>query len=102
MSGSYDWPMSEVETHHLLCHRCGAILKPGSGSFFVIRIEAVADPTPPDLSGLSCRDLAREMDQIIDDVDDMSEQELMDQVYRKLTILLCRPCYDQWIVNPAP
>ena len=32
---------------------------------------------------------------------DLSEQELIDQVYRRLTIHLCEPCYRQWIENPA-
>ena len=33
----------------LICHRCGALLKTGEGSFYVVRIEAYADPSPPDL-----------------------------------------------------
>ena len=31
----------------------------------------------------------------------LSEQEMMDQVYRKLTISLCTACYARWIENPA-
>ena len=95
--------MSGTESHHLLCHRCGAMLTPGDGSFYFIKIEAFADPTPPDLSAseLSERDLLREIDDLIDEVNEFTEQELMDQVYRRLTILLCRPCYDAWIANPA-
>jgi hypothetical protein len=30
----------------LLCARCGVELTPGKGDFYVVRIEAVADPTP--------------------------------------------------------
>ena len=30
-----------------------------------------------------------------------SEQELMDQVYRRLVMLLCRPCYESWIEDPT-
>jgi hypothetical protein len=93
--------MHAHESPQPLCHRCGSILTPGEGSFFVIRIEAFADPTPPDLTGLSEGDLLREIDDLIDAVNEMSEQELMDEVYRKLTILLCRPCYRLWITNPA-
>ncbi len=85
----------------LLCHRCGAILTTGEGSFFVIKLEAFADPSPPNFTGLSERDLLREIDDLIDDINEMSEQELMDEVYRKMTILLCRPCYLQWIQAPA-
>lgn len=34
----------------LLCARCGAELTPGTGDFYVVRIEALADPTPPHFS----------------------------------------------------
>lgn len=87
--------------HQLLCHRCGAILTSGEGSFFVVKIEAFADPTPPNLTGLSEGDLLREIDDLIDAVNEMSEQELMDEVYRKMTLLLCRPCYLRWLKAPA-
>jgi hypothetical protein len=29
------------------CDHCSLILTPGQGEFYVVRIEAVADPTPP-------------------------------------------------------
>ncbi len=31
----------------VICHQCGAQLQPGEGSFYVVNIEAFADPTPP-------------------------------------------------------
>jgi hypothetical protein len=31
----------------------------------------------------------------------MSERELMDQVFRRLTIHLCGTCYRQWIEDPT-
>ena len=51
----------------LLCHRCGAVLTPGRGDFYVVRIEAFADPTGPiaadeDLAGL---DLSAEIDPLV-------------------------------------
>jgi len=86
----------------LLCARCGAELRPGSGDFYVVRIEAVADPTPP---SFSAEDLARdprvEIERLIAQLRDSSEQELMDQVYRRLVIHLCGPCYRTWIEDPA-
>ena len=30
----------------VLCHRCGALLTPGTDDLYVVRIEAFADPTP--------------------------------------------------------
>ena len=88
---------------HLVCHRCGQELTPGEGNLYVVRIEAFADPTPPDLSAeeLAELDTAAEIDRLIEQMKGMSEQELMDQVYRRLTIHLCGACYARWIENPA-
>jgi hypothetical protein len=83
----------------LLCRRCGATLRPGKGDFYVVRIEAVADPYPPDLS---LEDFDRlDLEGILREIEGASEQELMDQVYRRLTIHLCGPCYRTWIEDPA-
>lgn len=85
----------------LLCHRCSAMLTLGDGSFYVVRIEAFADPTPPtiDADG-SPADIAAEWERLMDQMREMSEQELLDQVYRKLTLHLCAACYRRWIENP--
>ena len=86
----------------LLCHRCGAVLEPGEGNFYVVRIEAFADPSPPNLTDEDLeRDFAAEIDRISRELSKLSEQEAMDQVYRKLTIFLCRACYEDWIENPT-
>jgi hypothetical protein len=86
----------------LLCARCGAELSPGSGDFYIVRIEAIADPSPPvipldDLLG----DSRGRIDRLIEQMQGLSEQEAMDQVYRRLAIHLCGPCYRVWIENPA-
>lgn len=88
----------------LLCHRCGCTLTPGEGSFYVVRIEAFADPTPPtiDLDEDEGRpSVSDEIERLIDQMKGMSERELMDQVHRRLTIHLCGPCYRRWIEDPA-
>jgi len=86
----------------LLCHRCGAELTPGEGNFYVVRIEAFADPWPPIIPAEDALvDIKERINRLIEQMRDMSEQELMDQVYRRLTIYLCRPCYQTWIENPA-
>jgi hypothetical protein len=86
----------------LLCHRCGCTLRAGEGSHYVVRIEAFADPTPPVLDeGDGFIDTNSEIADLLDEMKDMSERELMDQVYRRLTLHLCRPCYQIWIEDPA-
>lgn len=86
----------------LICNRCAQMLRPGEGNFYVIKVEAFADPTPPDLSDeyLSA-DLEKEIKDLIEEAERFSEQEMMDQVYRRLTFYLCGPCYRKWIENPT-
>jgi len=87
---------------HLFCHRCGAVLTPGEGNFYVVRIEAFADPTPPEITfGEDAPDIGEEIDRLIEEMHGMTEQELLDQVHRRLTLHLCGPCYARWIDNPA-
>lgn len=84
------------------CDRCSRQLIPGKGNFYVVRIEAVADPSPPvfDEEDLD-RDLHREIDKLIEQSRDASPQELLDQVYRRVTIYLCVGCFREWIEHPA-
>ena len=76
-----------------VCHHCGRTLELGSGSFFVVRIEATADPSPPrddiDTDGPTASELLAEMRE-------MSERELMDDVHQRFELRLCRPCYRSW------
>jgi hypothetical protein len=44
---------------------------------------------------------AAETERLLAELGQQSEQELMDQVYRRLTIHLCGRCYPKWIENPA-
>ena len=86
----------------LFCTRCGAELKPGSGNFYVVRIEAFADPSPPTITEEDLnRDLRAEISRLIDEMHDLSERELLDQVHRRMIVHLCGPCYREWIDNPV-
>jgi len=86
----------------LLCAGCGVELTPGTGDFYLVRIEAVADPTPPSFSEEDlARDPRAEIERLVAQMRDRSEQELIDQVYRRLVIYLCGPCYRVWIEDPV-
>jgi hypothetical protein len=85
-----------------ICARCAVELQPGEGTFYVVRIEAMADPTPPSFSAEDLdRDVRQDLDDLFWQVLGLSEQEALDQVYRRLTIFLCGPCYARWIEDPA-
>ena len=97
---------AHIEAHFdaggLICHRCSSVLTCGEGSFYVIKIEAFADPSPPVLdTNKPSKHLSIEINELIEQMSDLSEQELMDQVYRRLVLLMCRPCYELWIEDPT-
>ena len=86
----------------LFCERCGAELEPGKAEFYVVRIEAFADPTPPSITAEDLqRDIAAKIERLLTSMRDLSEQEAMDQVYRKMTLYLCNGCYQRWIEHPG-
>jgi hypothetical protein len=99
--------MTRMATHDdepspLFCDRCQATLQPGSGDFYVVRIEAVCDPTPPHFSEEDLqRDPRAEIERLLEDLRGVSGQEAMDQVYRRVMLYLCGPCYRRWIENPV-
>ncbi len=91
-----------VTEEPLLCHRCGAEVHPGRGEFYVVRIDAFADPTGPEITDEDLkRDRRAEIEQLVEQLSTLSAQEAMDQVYRRLVICLCTPCYNRWIENPV-
>jgi len=83
------------------CARCAVELQPGAGNFYRITIEAAADPWPPTVSADDATDLRQRIERVLSQIADMSEQDVMDQVYRRLTLYLCGPCYRQWIASPV-
>jgi hypothetical protein len=85
-----------------VCARCGTALRPGSGNYYQVTIEAIADPTPPqfspeDLAG----DLRQKIERLLAQLDGVSELEAMDQVYLRRRLFLCVPCFRRWIEDPV-
>lgn len=103
--GRYNEIMNASPAHDdspLFCARCGLTLAPGSGDFYLVRIEALADPSPPRFSEEDLdRDPRTEIERLIERMKQLSEQELADQVYRRLILHLCGPCYRRWIEDPV-
>jgi hypothetical protein len=86
----------------LWCDRCAKPIHPGRGDYYLVRIDAVADPAPP---VIAAEDLAIDFDQefkrLVAETEELSAQEAMDQVHRRVVLYLCVSCYNQWIENPA-
>lgn len=77
-------------------------MAPGRSHFYVVRIEAVADPTPPKMASSDlAASFSQQFEKVLEQVRGMSERELMDQVYRRLVIHLCGKCFGEWIEDPA-
>jgi hypothetical protein len=46
-------------------------------------------------------DIGEQIKELLERLQGLSAQEAMDQVYRRLTIYLCTPCYREWIEHPT-
>lgn len=91
---------AELSPH--VCKRCGAGLTPGAGDFYLVAVEAVADPTPPTFSAQDLEaDVRPQIERLLARLEGVSEQEALDQVYRRLAFCLCGPCFRRWIDNPT-
>ena len=85
-----------------LCARCLKTLKPGSGNFFQIEIHAVADPASPEITeSPSLEAIRQEIQSQLSQLEQLSPQEAMDQIQRRVTMHLCNPCFQDWIEHPA-
>ncbi len=92
---------SESQSLAFSCDRCSKDVHPGRAEFFAIRIEAFADPTPPEITEADLqRDHRREIEKLIAAMQDLSEQQAMDQVYRRKNLILCNDCCDEWLERP--
>ena len=92
---------SESQSLTLFCDRCSQEVHPGQADFFVVRVEAFADPTPPEITADDLqRDHRREIEKLIAAIQNLSEQQEMDQVYRRKNLILCNGCCDEWMERP--
>ncbi len=86
----------------LQCKRCSREIHPGRGDYYLVRIDAVADPQPPIITQEDLdQDVAAEIERLIQRIRRMSEQQLERQVYRKKVNYLCVSCFNRWIENPV-
>lgn len=88
---------SDSQSLSFHCDRCAEPVSPGQGKFFAVRIEAFADPTPPEITEDDLRrDHRAEIAALLDRMQHLSEQEAMEQVYRRRNLILCNRCCEDW------
>ncbi len=68
-----------------------------------MRIDALADPTPPRIAekDQELEEIRRQISALFETLKDQSEQEVMDQVIKRIVLYLCNACYSRWIENPT-
>jgi hypothetical protein len=91
------------DSEPLFCDHCSRTLTCGEGRFYVVRIDAFADPTPPRITDKDqdLEEIRRQILALFEQLKDQSEREVMDQVFKRLVLYLCNACYGRWIENPT-
>jgi hypothetical protein len=86
----------------LTCRRCQQEVHPGRGDYYLVRIDAIADPEPPVITEEDLDlDVGAEIDRLIRRMEGLSDRQLEHQVRRQKAIYLCVPCFNRWIENPV-
>ena len=85
---------------HTICDACGREIPPHA--HYIVRIEVFADPSLPSTTSkeLLATDFDAEMQKILDEVKNLSADELQDQVHRQFEYTLCRSCHRKYLANP--
>ena len=83
-----------------ICDRCGRPIQKGQLRYIAkIEVLAAADPLEITLEDL-LRDTRREMDALLAQCEQSSEEELMRDVYVKFVFDLCRACQKSYVTDP--
>lgn len=85
-----------------LCDRCGQPLEKGQLRY-TVKIQVVAAYDELEISGKDLwKDHKQEILQLIEQTRQMSEEELMREVYVELKFDLCRDCQQAYLQQPLP
>jgi len=83
-----------------ICDRCGRPLEQGQLRYIArIEVLAAADPLEITLDDL-LRDSRREMDALLQQCEQLTEEQLMRDVYVKFEFDLCRTCQRAYVTDP--
>ena len=83
-----------------ICDRCGQPLEAQTVRYIArIQVYAAYDPLEITFDDLS-RDFTAEMRRILEECRDLTEEELMRDVYKDFSFDLCPACQKRYIQNP--
>jgi hypothetical protein len=83
-----------------LCDRCGQLIEEGALRYIAkIQVFAAYDPLNVDFADMT-RDYTNEIKEILKRCEDLSEEELMQDVYVDFQFDLCRACQRSYIKEP--
>lgn len=83
-----------------ICDLCGRKLEPHN--HYVVRIDVFADPSMPAVSSaeLAAVDFDAVIDGLLEQMKDMTADELQDQVFRRFQFRICPACQPAFLANP--
>lgn len=85
-----------------LCDRCGQLIEEGALRYIAkIQVYAAYDPLNIDFEDMT-RDHTDEIKEILKRCEDLTEEELMQDVYVDFRFDLCRACQRSYIKEPLP
>ena len=85
-----------------LCDRCGQLIEGGALRYIAkIQVYAAYDPLNIDFEDMT-RDHTNEIQEILKRCEDLTEEELMQDVYVDFQFDLCATCQRSYIKEPLP
>jgi hypothetical protein len=82
------------------CNLCGKPIAPHA--HYIVRIEVFADPSMPPTSAteLASIDFDAAVSELLDEMGQMTAEELQDQVHRQFEFKICPACQPRFLANP--
>ena len=84
----------------VLCDLCDRPVSPHG--HYIVRMDVFADPEMPPVTSeeVAEADYQQAMKELLEQMKDMSADELQDQVHRRMEFKLCRACQMRFLANP--
>ena len=85
-----------------VCDRCRRRI-PGGSLRYIVKIQVYAASDPLEITDEELRrNHAAEIQALLRQCEDMTEEELMRDVWVEFNFTLCRPCQKEYLARPAP